>query len=199
MRKLILLSFVLLSAFVAQAQIQKGDVQLGGSISYNSNESGGLDNSNFSFSPQAGLFVSETTSVGVILGLNSGTFNAFNQVNGNMEELTSNLFTFGAYARFHKPVVENLYLFLQPAVALGSGKIEQINANDAETDTFGISVSPGITYFLSPKFALEMRLGGVNYSRVKTENNGAENTATAFSFDMDLATVGLGLNFYIRK
>ena len=198
MRKLLLLCVVLFSGVVAQAQIQKGDVQLGGSITYNSNESGGQDNSNFTFSPQAGLFVSETTSIGVLLGFNSTTFNAFNQNNGNLVELTNSLFSFGAYARFHKSVADNFYLFLQPAVALGTGKVEQINANDVDTNTFLVGVSPGMTYFLSPKFALELRLGGVNYSRFKTDNNGTENTSTAFSFDMDLASVGLGLNFYIR-
>ena len=61
MRKLILICGALFIGALAQAQIQKGDIQLGGTVSFNSNELGDLDSESFSILPQAGLFVSDLT------------------------------------------------------------------------------------------------------------------------------------------
>lgn len=198
MRKLILICGALFIGALAQAQIQKGDIQLGGTVSFNSNELGDLDNESFSILPQAGLFVSDLTSIGVIIGYNSNSNTVFDQGTGNLEDVKNNLFVFGAYARFHKSVVDNLYLFLQPALRFGTGENEFAAPAVGDINSFNIGLSPGITYFLSPKFAIEMNLGGVSYNRNTFDVNGNETTSNNFNFNLDLASLGLGLNFYIR-
>ena len=198
MRKLILACIALFTVVLAEAQIEKGDIQLGGSVQYVSTENGGIDQSTLIISPQAGLFVSPTTSIGLILAFNSQTFPGLNQNNGQLVDLTSNLFQFGAYARFHKPVADNFYLFLQPSVRFGSGSTEQINNPDVDVNTFGINASPGMTYFLSPKFALEMTVGNIGYGSQTADINGTEQKTNNFVFNMNLAQVGLGLNFFIK-
>jgi len=198
MRKLILVCCALFIAALTQAQIEKGDVQLGGSINFNSNDFEAFDNSALRIQPQVGLFVSSTTSVGLTVGFTSIQNTLIDQNSGNPVELTNNLFVFGTYARFHKPVVENLYLFLQPSVLLGTGENEFSTPQTGDINTFNVGLAPGITYFLSPKFALELNFGGLSYNRSKADLNGNETTLTNFSLNMSLANVGVGMSFYIK-
>lgn len=199
MRKLILLCGALFMGTLVQAQIQKGDIQLGGTIAFNSSEVGDFENNAFRILPQAGLFVSDLTSIGLIVGYSSTSMDVFNPVNSSISEVTNNNFQFGAYARFHKSVVDNLYLFLQPSVLFGTGENEFGAPTPGDTNSFNVALSPGITYFLSPKFALELNLAGINYSSTNIDAGGGnEADINNFTFGLDLANVGLGLNFYIR-
>lgn len=198
MRKLILVCCALFIAALTQAQIEKGDVQLGGTINFNSNDFENFDNSAFRIQPQAGLFVSSTTSIGLTVGFTSIQNTQFDQNSGNPVELTNNLFVFGTYARFHKSVVENLYLFLQPSVLLGTGENEFSAPQSGDINSFNVGLAPGITYFLSPKFALELNFGGLSYNRSKADLNGNETTLTNFNLNMSLANVGVGMSFYIK-
>lgn len=121
-----LLTSVLLSLFhFSYGQIEKGDIQLGGSLRYSFEKNNGNDISNINFSPRAGLFISNSTAIGVQLGMGRTSFEAFDVQSGNLVKNVTTGLQFGVYSRFHKTVVENLYLFLQPSVAYSRGKNDQ--------------------------------------------------------------------------
>lgn len=198
MRKLILLSVALFISTMAFGQLEKGLVQLGGSVSFTSTDNGDNDVSAFNIFPRGGYFVSNNTSIGLQLGYTSITRDAFNVQTNSFVELTNQQVLFGAYARFHKSAADNFYLFLQPAFIFGTGEAEGFNSTDSDLNSFNIGVSPGVTYFLSPKFAVELSLGALSYTRNKVEGAGIDQTTNTFHFDLDLADINFGMSFYIR-
>ncbi|GAB5526859.1 MAG: hypothetical protein Roseis2KO_47310 [Roseivirga sp.] len=182
---------MLLMSTFAFAQIQKGQVQLGGVFNYNTQDLGsGSDRSSFIFSPQAGYFFSDNTSAGISLTINSNSFE------GSGFSRDFNLFEIGVFARFHKSVADNFYLFLQPSVGFGSGTDEDLNG-DTDINTTRIQVSPGAVYFLSPKIALEMRIGGLFYESATETTNNVENDVSSFGISINPANVNFGVNFYL--
>ncbi len=198
MRKTLLFSIGLIMAGMLQAHIQKGDIQLGGSVSFSSQEFSGQDRNFFSIAPRAGFFLSDLTALGFATSFTTTT-NTFTDTQGNEVDLTNNLFQFGVFMRFHKTVIDNLYLYLEPGINIGTGKNDLPNGGESDISAFIVSVSPGMTYFLSDKFALEMRFGSLAYNRQKMEFTGGEITDNAFGLSMSLQNVGLGLNYFIRK
>ncbi len=169
---------ILLVSTLGFAQIQKGDIQITGNVGYNKTrpyitQVVTRETSRITISSKAGVFLSETTSLGGILGFSSL----------KPQDLT--IFNVGAYARFHKPVVENFYLYLEPSFSYG------FSNSNGTYDTIDAKLSPGMTYFMSPKFALDMNSGMIGYAK---NTNGVEN----YSFNLNLANITLGASFYIR-
>lgn len=190
MRKSILLSVMLLVCTFAFAQTQKGQVQLGGVLNINKQETSQSENNNFNFIPQAGYFVSDLTSLGVMLNISS---NKFENPTANLDR---NLFEFGVFARFHKSVADNLYMYLQPSLSFGSGENDNIGGGTTDLNTTSIRVSPGMLYFVTPKIALEMRVGSVFYEQVKETNGGNEFTSDNYGLLFNLSNVGFGASFF---
>ncbi|KYG72472.1 outer membrane beta-barrel protein [Roseivirga echinicomitans] len=187
MKKLIFTMAILLVSTMGFAQIQKGDVQINGNVSFQKVNNAGTEISSFSLLPKAGVFVSETTSLGGIIGYTSRDFNGEN----------SNEFNIGAYARFHKPMVENFYLYLEPSLTFGFGSRE-VGGADADLNSFDIRLAPGMTYFLSPKFALDMNWGMLNYSKETTKLGNAETENENYGLNLNMTNVSMGVSFYIR-
>lgn len=195
MRKLVLLSIGLLYCGAIQAQIQKGAVQFGGSANWNTTDSGPLQVILLDIQPNAGYFISDRTSLGLLLGYNSTNRDTF--INNNIAELTDNLFQYGVYARFHKSLNEKLYLYLQPSIRFGSGEIEFFPNQSTDIDQTDLGLTPGLTYFLSENWALEMRLGSIVYSSVNTSNTSSFER-DQFAINLGLSNVGIGMNFYLK-
>jgi len=181
MKKPILLIALLFMSTLAFGQIQKGDVRLGGSLSLSKSDfNNGSDAKSFAISPQASLFLSETTSLGLALGYSS------REINGQ----DSNLFTYGAFARFYRNMGEKFYLYLQPGITLGTG-----DSNGTDLSTFGFSVTPGIAYFLSDKIALDMNVGGFFYN---SQDLGGVDTNN-YAFNLNLTSFTMGASIFLRK
>jgi hypothetical protein len=188
MKRLVLAMALLMVSTLSFAQITKGDIQLGGNAGFNKIKSGSFERSQFTLAPRAGLFVSDLTSVGLTIGYSSTDSNGTN----------SNLFQFGVYSRFHKMVAENFYIYLQPSLTLGTGSVKSENAPDIDTSTFNIGIAPGVTYFLSPKFALEMSLGSLAYNLTKDSNSTIESKTENYGLNLNLNTITLGFSYYIK-
>ncbi|HEX9980719.1 MAG TPA: porin family protein, partial [Flavobacterium sp.] len=60
------------------------------------------------------------------------------------------------------------------------------------TNGFGVSVSPGVSYFISSHFALEATIGALSYETSKPDVDDAEATDT-FGLNVDLTDITLGL------
>lgn len=188
MKKLILAITFLSFYTLANAQIEKGDIQVGGTFQYSSSKVEGSFNQEaqrFTITPRAGLFVSELTSIGLQLGYD----------NLNIDDSKESIFSVGVYSRFHKPIADNLYIFFQPVIAIGTGSNDD---QDADISTFDFSFSPGITYFLTPKLAAEATFGRLYYSQEKRENDTSNLDSTETGISLNPETLTIGLSFYFR-
>ncbi len=61
-----------------------------------------------------------------------------------------------------------------------------------DNDYFSSKISPELTYFLSPKFALNLALGGIEYALVDWEN---DNSSWAINFNPNYWRVGMKWRF----
>ena len=188
MKRLVLATALLLVSTLSFAQITKGDIQLGGNVGFSKTKIGSFETSQFTLSPRAGLFVSDLTSVGLTIGYSSTESNGLN----------SNLLQFGVYTRFHKMVADQFYIYLQPSLAFGTGSEENGNAPDTDVSSFNIGIAPGMTYFLSPKFALEMNFGSLAYNSTTNKNSGVESKRENYGLNLNLNTITLGFSYYIK-
>lgn len=189
---------MLLFATVANAQIQKGNIQLGGTLGFNTTEVDGSNRNIFNFAPRAGWFVSDNTAIGLISTITSVNNDVFDPNSASIVKQKSNSFQIGAYARFHKNVVENLYLYLQPSLSFGSAKSELNGVETGDSSIMSLQLAPGMTYFLSDRFALEMNLGNLGYQRNKTDIGNTEQVANTFNLNLNLSSFGLGMSYYIK-
>lgn len=185
MKKSLLLVVMVFMSTAAFGQIQKGDIQLGGSLNYNSFDAGNGENTNFRISPRAALFLSDNISLGASLGYEDRT--------GGSSE--SNQFFFGVYARFHKSVSDKFYLFLQPDITFGSGSTNPLGTQEFDVNSFNFNLMPGMMYFLSEKIALDLSFGGLFYNNNETEGFG---DITQYGLNMNLSTVAIGASIYLR-
>lgn len=178
MKKLVFTMAILLVSTIGFAQIQKGDIQITGNVGFSKTEtSGGTEISRITILPKAGFFLSETTSLGGILGYSSVKVSGIT---------TTDVFNIGAYARFHKSVADNFYLYLEPSLTYGFA-----GGSNSSNDAIDIRLSPGMTYFMSPKFALDMNYGMIGYNK---DTGGAEN----YGLNLNMSNITLGASFYIR-
>ncbi len=168
-----------LVAATANAQIEKGKIQLTGNFGYTRNETGGNETNVFTIVPQAGLFLSDKTSLGVILGYQSF---------GNSNARSTN-FNYGVFGRFYKSIADRFYFFAQPQFVLGTGE----TAAGVDTSSFSIGVRPGFSYFVSDKISMDLTTLGFIYD--KSEEGNLERSTTSFSINP--ATMSLGVSFIL--
>lgn len=218
-----ILSLVLLgAAFSAQAQISAGTTLLSGSIGYtqseNKTENAYLDQKSktqvFNFTPTIGYFVAENLAVGVNLDFEStrtkGTdyyyygspylsqFPASYKFNNKTRTINAGLF-----ARYYKFVGEKVAFFGQAGAGYSNFYSNQKDG-DRPQGFYG-NILPGVTFFPTNKFALELTARGLSYSRVSAKvgatNNGEDVKAIQNGFDLGfgLQDLRVGASFYLGR
>ena len=205
MKKQLLTLVLLLSCSISYAQIQKGDILLGGSVRFSTFTIDVEDSrTNFlDFNPQAGFFVSDRTSIGPLVSYSHESRKQENQ-NFSLIEKT-NTFSFGAYMRNYKPITEKLYFFLESSIVYGTGNrsIElQGDNNEGDITLFQIRVAPQLSYFIGEKLAFDIRLFSATYSIDNTDEIGGvglpERDITGFNLTGGLNSVGFGLSWFLK-
>jgi len=169
MKKLIVMAAVALS-LNAEAQTDKGDWMVGGNICFRTNK----NNSNFSFSPNAGYFFARNFVAGANLQTDF-------EKTGDIKSSTVGL---GPFARYYfgegafKPfaVTEFNYLLLST----------KYNGNKTNTNGYGWLLGIGGAAFISNDVALEA-VAGYNYSQFASASS---NTGFSLNF---------GFQVYINK
>lgn len=129
----------------------------------------------------------------------------------NKKSLTKS-YTINPSLRSSIPLVKNqrLSLYVDMGFGIGWGNTVSRNYNDVETlektyadnFSFGVGISPGVTYFVMENFAMEVGLNilGYNYSKsTSTENDGPDSIVKSQSidFNLDLLSLKLALAYYI--
>jgi hypothetical protein len=161
-----ILSVVLLGSFGAKAQLQKGNVLVGGNIAdFNLGLDGG---SNFSMSlnPKAAWFIQNNVAIGGTVGLGLQTSNGGG---------TSTTYNVGALARYYFNNSEVNLLkhgrwFLEGVAGVGG---TNYGNGGGSTNGLNLSFGPGYAYFITPNIGLEGLLkydGNVGFGNAVTTN-----------------------------
>ncbi|MFB5946668.1 outer membrane beta-barrel protein [Albibacterium profundi] len=203
--KKLLLSIALLGGVVltSQAQTDKGNFILGGTVSYNtvkSDASGANSAYDFSVAPNVGYFVDDNIAIGTGIGYQTSRLDEASNV-GKTEA-----FVVAPFGRYYTPIANNFKFFGQLSVPMAFGSVKAIN-EDLETGdktgsstSIGVALSPGFVYFPSDKVGLEFAVNGLSYNNYSIEDGDGNTVEGAgydsFSFGADFFAPSLGIHFY---
>lgn len=200
--KNIFIPFLLLITMSGYGQINKGAVFLGGDFTLSSSTSG-TDNSSFPMDPKslylnvqstAGSFLSEKWLVGGGLAYSFRSFytNNYYYFDGgyvqSRQRSNDHLYSISAFAARYFQIKGNLFFNTTIEISAGFG-------NGKESDTYnsfnrsydrkviGASISPGLTYFISSRWAAVANVGRLsfNYNKTKGSDGYPDSSTTTFS------------------
>jgi hypothetical protein len=198
MKKLSLLAIAFVTFSIAQAQISKGSVFVGGSVivlNQKIEQTGPFSsftsqsNKQIQINPAVGIAIKENLVLGIELMYININAEQTTTSSSNSSTLKGNQYGGGLFARKFFPVAKNLYLF-------GQAGLNYQTVNTKQTEVFGnpnqpsitenkggqttLSLYPGITYALSKKFFLELGLNNLfamQYTDMKHTTNSPYNNA----------------------
>lgn len=218
MKKLLIASAVALFG-LSNAQIAKGTVYLSGSVGYSQEETnnGNSKVENFNVLPTAGFFVAPNFAVGLGVGFqtqkDTSIITSVNPLSTtvNTREVKNPAFVVAPFARKYWTLSDKLYFFGQLAVPMQFGKTEVENSSVTTTGTttttssisseakytsVGVTVKPGLDYFLNKNWTIEATIGEFGYNNFKPKEGDATNN---YSFGLNLANVGIGVKYVFAK
>jgi hypothetical protein len=223
MTRIIILSFVLLTSAVSNAQIESGRKFIGSTLSISGYQYTLPNNSfyksgafNVNLNPRFGKFVRQNVAMGggLIMGYSREIFNTnSNPSSYETQSLKNNTISFGAefFTRLYQPLTEKLYLHLDANIGVrhsinynkstytyASGGATEIESQSG-TLTSRIALVPGLTYFAKPNFALELNYGLLHFSNALSLNDSFSNLASVhnnYGFSFQGSTVSVGANFF---
>ena len=180
-KNLLLLLTIIFISFTVHAQITKGSVFMGGSLTYD-HSSTDIKPALF-ISPAIGKVISENTVAGLLFNYNSGT---------PYSNYSFDTYGGGFFARRYKPLGKNFYLFGQGQLIYKLLKqISSVDINNIQTtkqSMYTLGFFPGISYGISRKFYVEATLSNLvvlSYSKINTEYaliNGTTNKSSQSNF-----------------
>lgn len=150
MKKVLIASLLAFTGFAAQAQIQRGNVFVGGNIA---DLSLGLDDSkpfSFDLTPKAAWFIEDNLALGAYgnLGIQTAKSSA-----------TYTTYGIGALGRYYAgndvEVLRHGRLFAEATVGLGGTNVSNGGGN---TNGLDLGIGPGFAYFITPNIGLETLL-----------------------------------------
>lgn len=203
MKKIILSAVALVAfGFAAQAQetttsgeggFAQGDMFISGSVGFSSTKQDEAKSNTFNVAPRFAYFATSNIAIGAKLG-----FSTSKTENGSVTTSDSNAFTAGLFGRYYVTPASKFSFFGELGVDYTSETDKAIApaTEDVKTNTFGIALRPGISYFVSSNFALEATIGSLGYSSSKEDTDGAEARNTfGLNFDMENVMFGLIYKF----
>ena len=212
-KNLLLIAFTLVFSQI-NAQLEKGNLQIGGSLTASASNYNYLKptspessrNAYVSIAPTGGYFISNRSVIGMTIAYGNQSYE-YGQ-NTYSSRYKTNTFSVGPYFRYYMPVMERLAFYAQCAATYGLGKT--LNASDpANQDktnytSFDISLNPGITYFMNKRWAFESSFGSVFYSNsiTRNENNPSGNLkyiSHGAGINLSLGQFSLGLQYFINR
>lgn len=189
MKKLMFSAMTLLAFGFANAQeteetvvgFSKGDLFISGSANYNSTTGGGTEKMDgFKISPRVGYFVNENIAAGLGLGYGQAKQNG----------LKNRSFSAEVFGRYYVTPKAKFSIFGELAVAYTANRAERPFTSDVKTDIISAIISPGLSYFVSKDFALELSLGALGYTNTNTQ---MQSRNQLYELGIDLQKVKLGV------
>lgn len=154
-----------------------------------------------------GYFFMDNMSAGLNVGFGSYK-TVLSTIFGTVETIDTDKtssFTVAPSLRYYFELDPKLYVFGEFAAGFGSGKLIEesktgtvTTTNETNFSMFGIGITPGFYYMMTPKVGLQMRFGFLGYQSnvIKTEpvaNTVQTITNKDFGLDLDLNTLNFGV------
>lgn len=207
--KQVIIIVLLLCSSSLYAQLAKGNIQLGGSLGYNSQHDRSYDPNGYPYSgeststtisPKAGFFISDRSVVGLGLSYTAQTSDAVYAGIGSLGKTDRDVFSVVPYFRSYKSLGEMAAFFIQAEASLGFGTLK-FSGTSYDLSSYGFAVKPGFNLFLSRKWALEASFGSLAYEATKQspENSKSSERSDKFRFNFNMATLSLGAQFFIAR
>jgi outer membrane immunogenic protein len=214
MKKIILFSVALLCFNSAFAQLKKGNRLINGTFSaaVGHQEVPAPSNltaktSGFSIQPRIGFFTSDKTVLGVGVGYNyTKTRYEYNNSTPNMNRTYT--YSVTPFIRRYFSLGDKVAFFLDGRLNVGFGNTIYTNPTydpntgvsypgtfDSNTFTGGLSLKPGVAFFITEKWSVEATFAtlGYDYNKVKDSNSKSSN------FAANINSLAFGLSYYINK
>jgi hypothetical protein len=207
--KILLPAILLFVSGITNAQITKGSLLLGGSLSVshailrNEGPDNNAKSNGFTFNPSIGKAIKANT----ILGLGF----VITRVRTHDKNYTdaSSGWNVNTYIRKYLPLGGDFNLFAQTSAFYAESKIDNEGPNfytKQRAKSAGLDFLPGLDYGVSRRFHLEITLNDlfrVSYSRTITINNSfADQTDKSLSVETNLNSanpISLGFRFLLSK
>ncbi|HMP98361.1 MAG TPA: hypothetical protein PKC24_01180 [Cyclobacteriaceae bacterium] len=156
--------------------------------------------------PSYGKFIRENLLVGVGINLGYGLQTTDNTNSDYFE--TTNSYNIGIrpFIKKYYNLAPGFFIYGQANARYNYGwlnsEVEDFNfnqSNSGNSHNFGMSISPGISFFISPKFAIESRLFGINFfhTRAKDDFYSGDYSATNLSVGAGIGGINLALRYFI--
>ncbi len=226
MKKLTTLTILFFAAITTgNAQFQKGQKLLGGSINF----SGGTtdaeqtsnfksDRSGFSINPSFAWFTSSNRTTGFSLGYTRNSSFQENLIGRSYQKNVSKTMNADVFTERFYPVTNKVYFTLQARLGANYSRGTTINSgpnNEIENRQRGFGaaagLTPGFTYQLSRRFLFDLKLANVvsamytrnTLSNVKPGTNPGKSVEQNFALSSSLASstlgnVGVGFRWIIK-
>lgn len=214
------------------AQITSGSVLFSGNANYNktkndqnlpSNPIVELESESFSVLPSFGFFVNNSILIGVglkaefesnsyLIQRTESSFNPFlpstYTIQTSYKEKTR-MFYFNPFFTRYNGITERLYFTTAFNLLIGSGETRggTVQSYTSKNKELSLNFTPGLTYFFSPKWAINGSIGQIYY-RVRKEsipnttntiNNNNETEDEEFGVDASWNSFRIGLQYLINK
>lgn len=210
MKKIFTLVLLLLGCLIGQSQLQKGNLMLGGTVSFNTqkNTNGFEDNVKQTFiglHPSIGKFYRDNRVVGVNLSFSS-------RKNAD-DSYLYDTYGVGLFLRQYLPLGRSFNLFAEEGANFSRLKTEQdqpyqLYRSKLVQNALTVNFYPGIAYAITPKFQVELSLNDlltIGYSHEKKHNIYTDGTpdkhitGNSFYFNTGLPGTNVGsLGFGLR-
>lgn len=198
----------------ANAQTEKGDNLIGGSLSISSSktESPNYEKRNFyGINPSYAHFFSKNLAIGLIAGasysknLNNNYDSYYNITTIRTSKQKS--FSVGPVVRYYIDIIDKLKAFGQFSGTIGFVKTNEIysgpyNYNltpNAKFTQYNASLRPGFAFFPTKKLGIELGFSLLSYNKIDYDGQSPSNTwyeAEAFDFGFNTSNPFLGFNFH---
>ncbi|NOU61394.1 hypothetical protein [Marinifilum caeruleilacunae] len=202
------------------AQINKGSVITGGEfffhgsdhsklLSPENNRTIDLESDNLKIAPQFGFFVNESTLIGLGLTFEHYKYKNFRRsvyyydndvilVDEGTYKEKRNLFLINPYLTKYSKLKDRLYFTTRLNMAVGFGK-----DGESKLYAFRANVTPGLTYFVSDKWALTCNVGQLYYNRMRSkfevDSYSNKTIEEDLGFKVDFNTFTIGFQYVINK
>jgi hypothetical protein len=219
----IIISICLFNAIQGYAQLSKGRILLGGSISASvadnehgiGNNQGVATERSFSAAPNVGIFISDRW----VVGLTPNFSTAYQRSGLSTHEFTQKTYGVGLFARYYRPVNEQFSFFGEiTGIDLGYYRNQQENFDPQQgrreswsRGTYyriGAFLGIGAAYFFTPKVAVEASFGSLGFGLTHVSGEyedgfggqgDTKGNNKGFSFSLRPSTLNLGVNFYLGQ
>lgn len=206
MKNILTTMFVAL-ALQASAQFTKGDKVLGGTISFNTqqtpdNDQGSKKTNTLSFSPTFGVLLNQNLEAGIQVGYSS--YHYEQSTESYSYENDSDSWSTGVYIQRYFPLSEKFIFSLIGDVNYGKSKDSFINRDNSGNVTaedtnkgnqLSIGIAPVFSFFPSQNWSIRTGIGGLSYSHY---NNTSDDSNTN-QFGLHYGSLSLGIAYYFRQ